>query len=126
MTDGIVVVVTGGREYRDWAAVDRTLTALHAARPIRRLAHGAARGADTLAARWAKRQPGMEVEPYPVTRDDWRLLGKAAGPARNRLMLECEDPDLVVAFPGGRGTRDMVAQATNSHIEVLDLREVLR
>ena len=30
-------------------------------------------------------------------------------------------PDLVVAFPGGRGTADMVGRARSAGIEVIDL-----
>jgi UDP-N-acetylmuramoylalanine-D-glutamate ligase len=35
-------------------------------------------------------------------------------------MLEREKPDLVVAFPGGRGTADMVAKARAAGVEVLE------
>jgi hypothetical protein len=37
--------------------------------------------------------------------------GRAAGPRRNQRMLEDFRPDLVVAFPGGRGTAYMVRRA---------------
>jgi len=40
---------------------------------------------------------------------EWDELGKKAGPLRNQRMLDEGKPDLVVAFPGGGGTKDMVS-----------------
>jgi hypothetical protein len=45
--------------------------------------------------------------------------GRAAGPIRNQAILDEGKPDLVVAFPGGRGTTDMVSRVQNARIEVL-------
>ncbi|MEM9912925.1 MAG: hypothetical protein AAF922_19365 [Pseudomonadota bacterium] len=50
-------------------------------------------------------------------------MGRAAGPIRNKEMLDEGCPDLVVAFPGGRGTANMVKQAQAAGVEVLDKRE---
>lgn len=44
--------------------------------------------------------------------------GKSAGPIRNQTMLDDGKPDLVLAFPGGRGTADMVAKAEKHGIPV--------
>ncbi len=108
------VLVCGGRDYADEAAVFAVLDLLHAERPISVLIHGAARGADTLAASWARRR-GIQGQAFPA---NWRKHGKAAGPVRNAQMLEEGQPVLVVAFPGGRGTADMVAQAWWAGVEV--------
>ncbi len=45
-----------------------------------------------------------------VHRASWTLHGKAAGPIRNRAMLE-DDVDVLVVFPGGKGTADCAMQA---------------
>jgi hypothetical protein len=45
----------------------------------------------------------VTVEAHPA---DGKKHGRAAGPIRNQKMPE-EKPELVVAFPGGRGTADM-------------------
>src|SRR5690348_8540698 len=58
---------------------------------------GAARGVDTVALDWAVIN-WCPSEEYPA---DWDTHGKAAGPIRNKQMLEEGKPDLVVAFPGG-------------------------
>ena len=53
---------------------------------------------------------------------DWEKHGRAAGPIRNKLMLDEGRPDLVVAFPGGRGTANMVKQASAASVEVIEVR----
>lgn len=34
-----------------------------------------------------------------------------------------EKPDLVVAFPGGPGTRDMISQAKKARVKVIEIKE---
>ena len=112
------VLVCGGRHfgesYDDIAMMRQTLESLH----ITTLICGGADGADSLAARWARRQ----CIPYWVFMADWNKRGKAAGPIRNREMLVVAKPDLTVAFPGGRGTADMVRQSKGCGVEVLSVK----
>jgi hypothetical protein len=68
-----------------------------------------ARGVDTLAHRYAQKA-GMRIECYP------------AGPIRNKLMLTDGKPDVVIAFPGGAGTANMVGIAKKANIDVIDYR----
>lgn len=115
----LTVLACGGRDYGDGEKVSQVLDALNAGpRPIGRLVHGAARGADNLAALWAMTRHVPAV-PYQA---DWEKYGKAAGPLRNQRMLDNEQVDLVVAFPGGKGTRDMVQRARRKGIEVMEVR----
>lgn len=79
--------------------------------------HGDAKGADKASGRWALEQ-GIPVYAFPA---DWQKHGRAAGPIRNLQMLAEGQPDLVVAFPGGRGTGDMVARAMAAGIPVLEV-----
>jgi hypothetical protein len=67
--------------------------------------HGAARGVDRMAGEAAEKL-GLDVEPYPA---NWKF-GPAAGPVRNREMLE-KDIDLVIAIGYGSGTADCMRQA---------------
>lgn len=82
--------------------------------------HGAARGADSIAGTLALAL-GMEVLEYPA---QWEVLGKAAGPIRNRQMLTEGKPDVVVFFhkdiTSSKGTKDMVKAATKAGIPVVD------
>jgi predicted dinucleotide-utilizing enzyme len=114
---GRVIVVTGGRDFADEAFVSRVLDNLHRRGGIRRLAHGGATGADALAAKWA-RANGVECVEY---RADWKQNGRAAGPIRNSEMISRESPEMVVAFPGGAGTKDCMMKARVCGILVVDL-----
>lgn len=53
---------------------------------------------------------------------DWKTHGKAAGPIRNQQMLDEGKPDLVIAFPGGNGTADMVRRARKAGVEVREIK----
>lgn len=84
--------------------------------------HGDAQGADRLSQLWAERLR-VPVEVYPA---NWKEHGKAAGPIRNTQMLDEARPDLVVAFPGGIGTSDMLGKAINADgVEVFDFGGLL-
>ena len=112
------IVVTGGRNYADKLAVDQALSAVHRKRGIDILIHGGADGADRLCAEWAW-DHGIPVATYNA---EWRKLGKAAGPERNQRMIDKGRPDAAVAFPGGRGTADMVSRLVAAKVPVWDLR----
>lgn len=109
------VIVCGGRDFNNVAYIWSKLDQLHAERRITAIMHGGAKGADSIAAEWAMTKPA--IVRY-VCLPNWEKYGKAAGPKRNARMLEWE-PDLVVAFPGGRGTDNMVTQAKKAGVEVL-------
>jgi cysteine synthase len=100
-------LICGGREFEDYALMEKALRALILHPEDAVVIQGAARGADTLAARWAQCN-GVPCEAYPA---NWELHGRAAGPIRNQQMLDEGKPDVVIAFPGSAGTRDMVMKA---------------
>jgi hypothetical protein len=110
----MTVLVCGGRDFADKDALYDVLNEIHAERPITRLVHGAARGADSLGALWALFNKVFSAG-YPA---QWQKHGKAAGVIRNQEMLDNENIDLVVACPGGKGTADMVRRATALRIPV--------
>lgn len=76
---------------------------------------GGCRGADQIAAKAAD-ELGIPVKPFPAK---WEQYGKAAGPIRNREMLD-EKPDLVLAFhfdiTESRGTADTLFEAEKRRI----------
>ncbi|MCK1520245.1 DUF2493 domain-containing protein [Bradyrhizobium sp. 17] len=109
------VLVCGGRDYDDARSLGMVLDAAHSANPIECLVHGAARGADTLAADWALEHDVL-CKAYPA---DWDRDGKAAGPIRNQRMLDLGKPHMVVAFPGGKGTADMIRKAEAAGVPVV-------
>jgi YspA, cpYpsA-related SLOG family len=112
------VLVCGGRDFSDADLLCRELDCIHAHTPISGIIEGGAAGADDLAAKWsAKTGLPQGVRFYA----DWAKHGRAAGPIRNQRMLDEGKPDLVVAFPGGRGTADMVRRAKKAGVEVLEV-----
>ena len=112
------IVVTGGRNWRDRGFVFSRLSIINHVTPITRLATGGATGADLFAEQWASVN-GVECVKYDA---EWKKNGRSAGPIRNRSMLETERPDLVVAFPGGRGTADCVRRAKAMGFKVTEVR----
>ena len=110
-----VVLVCGGRDVGDQRMVWDALDGLHADRRITRIVHGDARGADCLASAWAMSRR-VPQDRYPA---DWKRHGRVAGPIRNAAMLAKSRPDLCVAFPGGRGTTDMVGRCRAACVPVL-------
>lgn len=102
--------MTGGRTYNDLAAMQRALSEIPSDAV---LVHGAAPGADSLAAT-AWTSTWRTAEPHPA---DWRMHGKAAGPIRNQQMVD-SGLDLLIVFPGGRGTADMTRRAISAGIPI--------
>lgn len=111
-----VLIVCGGRDYNDRATAFHTLDRIHAKRRIAKIVEGGAAGADTLAREWATAH-GIECKTFAA---DWAAHGKAAGPMRNQLMLD-SGVDGVLAFPGGRGTADMVSRARRDGVTVMEV-----
>lgn len=113
------VVVCGGRDFADRNAVARALMPYRPAKVTEDSEHililGGAPGADSLAEEWADVW-GVRKRVYPA---DWNAHGRAAGPIRNQRMLEEGRPDLVLAFPGGRGTEDMIRRAEAAGVKVV-------
>lgn len=114
------VAVTGGRHYNDaatlWFVLDKLIG-------VRVLMEGASDdvtgpyvGADYWAHQWALAR-GIETIRFHA---NWKAYGRAAGPLRNRQMCDSGNPGLVVAFPGGRGTANMIALASARGIPVYD------
>jgi len=104
------VLITGGRNFDNRELLETTLDTVHASTSLSALIHGVANGAD---GEWASRN-GIKIFACPA---NWKRFGRGAGPIRNREMLELT-PDLVVAFPGGKGTSDMISAAKQKGIPI--------
>jgi len=116
------------------ACVFETLDTLDASYSIDLIIHGKATGADTWADNWAVKNnvpifalaalwTDITVEPSIIrTRFDGSKYNAAAGWQRNQRLLEEGKPNLVVAFPGGSGTADMVKRSRAANVEVLQVK----
>lgn len=108
------VLVCGGRDFENKMFIFDYLDDFHSTRPIEVLIEGAAKGADELAGTWADMR-GVQHLSFPA---NWNKYRAAAGPIRNKQMLDEGKPDIVVAFPGGKGTANMVEQASSYGVPV--------
>ena len=117
----LVIAAGGGRDLA-WPQqrVAAELLARSSGRLVHLLLHGGARGADAAIGR-AAQQLGWSSAVMPA---QWERHGRAAGPIRNRELLQQAiakavahtSPGsiasvLVVAFPGGAGTASLVREA---------------
>lgn len=116
------VLVCGGRDFNDPLTLGSWLGGAHKNHgPITLLIEGGAAGADFMARKFAEWQ-GIPVKTFPA---DWKRHGKAAGPLRNKQMLDEGKPDVVIAFEGGRGTRNMVEQAKAAGVRVIVATKII-
>lgn len=115
------VLVCGGRDYNEWEVFEEKMNQLFSTLSelgeITEIAHGGATGADGLADDYAWLHH-IPCKKFPA---DWKKHGKAAGPIRNSLMLKEFQPDVVIAFPGGRGTGDMIQRAKTAGVRVIEV-----
>jgi len=94
------IAVVGSRGFNDYSLLERTLTPYL---PFV-LVSGGARGADSLAERFADKNNLEKI----IFKPDWDKHGKAAGFIRNRLIIE--HSDVVLAFWDGqsKGTENSI------------------
>jgi GNAT superfamily N-acetyltransferase len=122
------ILVTGSRDAdysnkRDRRTIERDLTRQKRLHPLKQVVvhHGGAKGADTIAGIAAEDRRMPEV----VHQAHWELHGRAAGPMRNKAMLEHRKYKKVYAYPKGesKGTRGMIklAQDKGHKVKVREL-----
>ena len=112
------IVVTGGRDFTQENLIHYTLDKLHQKFGFTRLIDGKARGVDTICNEWAVKN-NIDTSRYPAK---WDKFGKAAGHIRNKEMVD-KNPDLVIAFPGGTGTKNMSDLAEQRNIPLIVISE---
>jgi hypothetical protein len=110
------VLVCGGRDYKDGTYVWDVLKQ----HTITYLITGGARGVDTFAELYAMAHD-ISIRVYMA---QWDKYGNAAGPIRNKQMLDEGKPDLVIAFPGGKGTANMVKLAKEARVKVIEIEAI--
>lgn len=108
------ILVCGGREFSDQEVINYVLGQYD----ISLIIQGGSTGADFLAKKYATENQ-IQYEEYPA---DWDHHGHMAGPIRNQQMIE-RRPDLVIAFPGGKGTKDMIKRSLKYNIDVIEIYE---
>ncbi|MGP0016013.1 DUF2493 domain-containing protein [Pseudomonas sp.] len=111
------VLICAGRYYLNAAMCRKVLEAYHQTRKISVLIHGGNQFLGSEVEDWA-RENGTHLVRYP---SNWQLYGKQAERRRNQFMLMDSEPDLVIAFPGGHDTEELVSRARAMGIGILSL-----
>ena len=115
----VKVLICGSRHYDNYDKVKETVKSLVDEHGKIIIIEGGAKGADTLAKN-AAIELGIEYREYKA---DWKRYGRAAGPKRNQLMIDTENPDLVIAFhedlESGKGTKDMLKRAEKEGVKTI-------
>lgn len=110
MMEGLVdcrIVVGGSRNFFDYEQLEAYLDVCLSAYSDVVIISGHCQGTDLMAERYAT-EHGLAIEVIPA---NWKKYGRAAGPIRNREMVERSD--VVIAFWDGksRGTRSLIEYA---------------
>lgn len=114
------ILVCGGRNYKNKQRVFDKLDSVHKLTPISEIIQGGAWGADALAVAWATDNE-IKITTYPA---NWEKWGKVAGSIRNAEML-AKNPniEMVIAFPGGGGTENMINAARHADLCIIKVHE---
>ena len=109
------VIVTGGRYYNGGGIVSAELSKLNPSLVI----EGGATGADYFAKMWAGANE-VESKTYYA---DWSLHGSAAGPIRNKKMIDENLDAVLLVFPGGKGTADCRRYAEKMGLKIIEAQK---
>ena len=113
-------IITGGRNVHMSRDQLETLNEVHARWEFSEVVVGDASGIDREGALWARAQR----IPVKIFAADWRAYGRAAGPKRNKAMLDYAGTDAICfVFFGGRGTANMRRQAERAGLPIIDISE---
>lgn len=120
----LIIVACGGRDYANQGNVDAVLGLIHERHGLAEMVEGGARGADTLAGKWADAHDVLRR----TEKANWGEYKKRAGWIRNQAMarlladrrIQTGCKAAVVAFPGGVGTRMMISIAEEFRFKVIE------
>jgi len=115
-SDCLKVVVAGGREFKDYPLLKKSLLYLFEDRePCQiEIVSGGARGADSLGERFAK-EFGCKLTVMPA---EWDLYGKSAGYRRNAGMAKYSDVCVCFWDKVSKGTKHMIDLANREGLEL--------
>ena len=112
------IIVCGSRNFSNKTLMFSHLETITRSLENIEIISGGCRGADNLAEEYANIK-GYELKVFPA---DWNKYGRAAGPIRNKQMLDyaLEENAIVVAFWDcvSRGTVNMIRTAEKAHAKV--------
>lgn len=110
-------VIAGGRKITDVEVVIDAILRSGWADQITEVVCGDAEGVDSIGNDWADAM-GIPVKHFPVTKEEWRRLGKKAGPLRNNAMAAYADALILVWDGQSDGSRSMRTAAIKARIRI--------
>lgn len=96
------VIIAGSRNIEDYALVNQAMD--RCGFDVTEVICGMATGVDTLGYRWAQCNNKKIIE-MPA---DWKQYGKAAGPIRNKQMVEIADAAVIIWDGVSPGAKNMI------------------
>ncbi len=117
----MILAVVGSRTITSKMYVWSILDVIHTLTPISKIVSGGAKGIDSLAAEWAKRNQ-IPVEEILA---DWDKYGKAAGYKRNPDIIKAATKVLVIWDGVSNGTKNSleIAQKENKLLKLINLKD---
>ena len=114
------VIIAGSRGFTDYNMLQQTcdtiLENLYPDLPIA-IISGTSSGCDALGERYAHER-GYALQRHPA---DWKKYGRAAGPIRNRQMVEGADAAIVFWDGHSKGTKNLIEQANRRGLKVITI-----
>lgn len=117
----MILVCTGGRDHKDMDLVNRVLDHL---KPKAVIVGDCPTGVDLFVRSWCK----MTNTNFTVFEADWTMYGRAAGPLRNKKMIDfakklsTKGSVILVCFKGGAGTKNCQEYARSRDILILECK----
>jgi len=108
------IAIVGSRTFSDYDLLKNYITDIISVEEIDMVVSGGAKGADTLGMKFAQNHD-IELKEY---KPDWEKYGRAAGFARNKLIID--DADAVFVFWDGisKGTKHDIDLAKKAEKEL--------
>ena len=110
-------IIAGGRDFEPQSKHWKFLDTINYYNPITEVVSGACRGADQFGEKWAE-SLSIPIKKFPA---DWDKYGKRAGAIRNQQMAEYAD--MLITFPGGKGTELMRGLAKKQKLTIIPYLE---
>jgi len=107
------IVVSGWRDYTDYAEFSKVMHLVVGGRAVELIA-GDASGADAMTQRYA-REHALPFTMFPA---DWRRYGKGAGPIRNCAMVAVAQELVAFQKEGTPGTQNAIDEARKAALKI--------
>ena len=110
------LAIVGGRNFNDYGKLALTIHNHFYLVQITEIISGGAKGADSLAKKYARQYLNIKYREFPA---EWDKYGKRAGYLRNQTIVD--NCDMVLAFWNGvsKGTQDTIEKAKKAKIPTL-------